>query len=66
MFKKSCFGRLRKLKDHFYTNNDFYKDGLFQPEVAKEAVKQFILDSGMEYTERIDKDGYLDQRFWIG
>ena len=38
-----------------YTNDDFYKDGVFQPDVAKKAVKQLILKSGMEYTEKIDR-----------
>lgn len=48
-----------------YTNDDFYKNGVFQPKVAKEAVKQFILKSGMEYTKRIDRDLWVSD-FGLG
>lgn len=48
-----------------YTNNDFYKDGMFQPDVAKKAVKQLILNSGMEYTERIDRELWVSD-FGLG
>lgn len=42
-----------------YTNADFYKDGVFQRDVAKRAVKQLILKSGMEYSEK------LHQNLWV-
>lgn len=48
-----------------YTNDDFYKNGVFQPEVAKEAVKQFILKSGMEYTKSIDRNLWVSD-FGLG
>lgn len=48
-----------------YTNDDFYKNGVFQPNVAKKAVKQLILKSGMEYTEKIDQNLWLSD-FGLG
>lgn len=48
-----------------YTNEDFYKNGVFQPEVAKEAVKQLILKSEMEYTNSIDSELWVSD-FGLG
>lgn len=48
-----------------YTNDDFYKNGVFQPEVAKKAVREFILKSGMEYTENIDRNLWVSD-FGLG
>lgn len=48
-----------------YTNDDFYTNGIFQPDVAKEAVRQLILKSGMEYTERIDRELWVSD-FGLG
>lgn len=53
------------LEHRTYTNDDFYKDGVFQPDVAKQAVRQFILKSGMEYTERIDRELWVSD-FGLG
>ncbi len=39
---------------HKYTNKDFYKDGVFQKDVAKESIIQFILQQGEIYTEKMD------------
>lgn len=48
-----------------YTNDDFYKDGVFQPNVAKQAVRQLVLESGMDYTERIDRELWVSD-FGLG
>lgn len=37
-----------------YTNADFYKNGVFQKDVAKEAIRQFILQQGEIYTDKMD------------
>ncbi|WP_455632074.1 hypothetical protein [Parabacteroides sp.] len=42
-----------------YTNADFYKDGVFQKEVAKQAVKELILRHGELWTAQIE------QNFWV-
>ncbi len=40
--------------EYRYTNADFYKDGVFQKDVAKEAVRRFILQQGELYSEKMD------------
>lgn len=42
-----------------YTNSDFYKNGVFQKEVAKQAVKKLILRHGELWTNDIEK------RLWV-
>ncbi len=44
---------------HKYTNADFYRDGIFQKDIAKKAIKQFIIQQGETYTE------YMDSLLWI-
>ncbi len=39
---------------HKYTNADFYKDSVFQKDMAKKAIRQFILQQGEIYTEKMD------------
>lgn len=40
--------------EYKYTNADFYKDGVFQKDVAKEAIRQFTLQQGEIYTQKMD------------
>lgn len=40
--------------ERVFTNADFYKDGVFRKEVAKEAVRQSILRQGEAYTAQMD------------
>lgn len=48
-----------------YTNDDFYKDGVFQQDVAKKAVKQLIQKSGLQYTKSVDRDLWVSD-FGLG
>lgn len=43
-----------------YTNADFYKDGVFQKQVAKDAVRQMLTRFGEDYTPLID------EQIWVG
>ncbi len=42
-----------------YTNADFYKDGVFQQDVAIKAMKEFIEFNGVPFTE------FMEANFWV-
>lgn len=48
-----------------YTNKDFYKNGIFQKDVAKQAVKEVILSHGELYTDKIDSEIWISD-FGLG
>lgn len=48
-----------------YTNAEFYKNGIFQEDKAKEAVRQLILAHGELYTPLIDKQLWVSD-FGLG
>lgn len=39
-----------------YTNADFYKNGVFQKDAAKKAIKEMLLAYGELYTAKIDSE----------
>lgn len=48
-----------------YTNADFYKNSIFQKDVAKQAVKELILRKGELWTEKIEKQLWISD-FGLG
>lgn len=48
-----------------YTNADFYKGGVFQKEVAKQAVKELILQHGELWTAQVERDLWVSD-FGLG
>ncbi|MEE1900067.1 hypothetical protein V1389_17090 [Flavobacterium rakeshii] len=48
-----------------YTNSDFYKNGVFQKDIAKKAVREMLIAHGEEFTEKIDSDIWISD-FGLG
>lgn len=61
----AIFGCTQNNVEKKYTNTDFYKNGIFQKEVARQAIKELILRHGEQWTEKIGKELWVSD-FGLG